>query len=503
MTITHKIQMDLIHRGIVPRLSAVQGDALTRQVEISLRAEGKPWPVPGEPTVLLRYRRPDRITGEYDTLPDGSPAGHTDGSAVTVVLSREVLAVPGDVMLVVTLILGGRELSTFEFIITVQPNHSRDIFAGKDQASVTGMLPAPDAAKPGQILVIQEVDEYGLIRKMKADDALPGTTITQIALDESLSDEHISRYLITMNDNSVHAFEVNHGKSAYAYAREAGYDGTEAEFARKLASECTPIHIGEEAPEDEAVCLWIDTDEEALVYAPSDWNAAADEAGYIENRTHYSEIQVNEIFPESTVSWTADTEFCVELMISKPMVVGRQYRVTYNGTEYPLAAVFFDGSILIGNISLLDPALEDYNTGEPFVLLYDTATILDSGIPWLMCNEYTMSETPTEGSAAMKIIEMEEVVQKLDKKFIPATSYIITDVTNQTINESFDNFSDILWNGGTVYVRSQNSEGQTMISMVTSALWAPDNGSWTLCAAIGESVTAYSAANGTWMPPTE
>ena len=54
------------------------------------------------------------------------------------------------------------------------------------------------------------------------------------------------------------------GKSAYAYALEGGYAGTEAEFAKKLAED-TPapsggsgIHIGGEAPTDESVEVWID-----------------------------------------------------------------------------------------------------------------------------------------------------------------------------------------------------------------------------------------------------
>ena len=52
------------------------------------------------------------------------------------------------------------------------------------------------------------------------------------------------------------------GKSAYEYAQEGGYTGTEEEFAQKLASESSYIHIGTEAPTDPNVNAWIDTDEE-------------------------------------------------------------------------------------------------------------------------------------------------------------------------------------------------------------------------------------------------
>ena len=77
------------------------------------------------------------------------------------------------------------------------------------------------------------------------------------------------------------------GKSAYQYALDGGYTGTEADFAKKLAQEYpskvsqlendrgyitsedipdipagSGIHIGSEPPEDENVTVWIDTDEE-------------------------------------------------------------------------------------------------------------------------------------------------------------------------------------------------------------------------------------------------
>lgn len=57
-------------------------------------------------------------------------------------------------------------------------------------------------------------------------------------------------------------FDGAPGKSAYQYALDGGYTGTEEEFARKLASESSAIHIGSEPPEDENVTVWIDTDEE-------------------------------------------------------------------------------------------------------------------------------------------------------------------------------------------------------------------------------------------------
>lgn len=55
------------------------------------------------------------------------------------------------------------------------------------------------------------------------------------------------------------------GKSAYEYAKDGGYTGTEAEFAEKLASGGSGIHIDPEPPTDPNIKVWIDTDEEAEV----------------------------------------------------------------------------------------------------------------------------------------------------------------------------------------------------------------------------------------------
>ena len=55
------------------------------------------------------------------------------------------------------------------------------------------------------------------------------------------------------------------GKSAYQYAQEAGYTGTEEEFAAKLASESDDIYYGADAemPEGYTLQLYYDPDDES------------------------------------------------------------------------------------------------------------------------------------------------------------------------------------------------------------------------------------------------
>ena len=73
MTITHKLKLDLQRKGELQRIDVVQGDALTRQVDLVLENGGKPWLFPiCEP--VARYCKPDGTMGVYDTLPTGTPA---------------------------------------------------------------------------------------------------------------------------------------------------------------------------------------------------------------------------------------------------------------------------------------------------------------------------------------------------------------------------------------------------------------------------------------------
>ncbi len=72
-------------------------------------------------------------------------------------------------------------------------------------------IPVPATAKVGQTVVVKAVDANGKPTEWEAADMASGAD----------------------------------GKSAYAYAVEGGYTGTEAEFAAKLASEALIVHVAE------------------------------------------------------------------------------------------------------------------------------------------------------------------------------------------------------------------------------------------------------------------
>ena len=211
------------------------------------------------------------------------------------------------------------------------------------------------------------------------------------------------------------------GKTAYAYAKDGGYTGTEEEFSAKLASESANVYVGTEAPTDENVNVWIDTNEEAesggvdvtaevgqtVVVEevdengkPTKWKAAD-----YQPRTHYEEI--SEAFHETIVDTTGNT------LYNFVLEAGMNYKVTWNGVEYTNLAVdggqyneFAAGMVVLGNASLSN--LGD-DSGEPFIIIYST----DNAYSVIMGNDGE--------SATCKIEKL--TVYKLPSKFIPTPDW--------------------------------------------------------------------------------
>ena len=122
MQIQTQITVDLNRPGI-QTVPAMQHDAQTRAVAISLLCDGQPWQPPEGVTAAIGFERPDRTRGLYDRLRDGTAAITISGSAAPVLLTAELLSVPGCVR--ACLVFHDEnlnQLSTFPFRIQVQVN---------------------------------------------------------------------------------------------------------------------------------------------------------------------------------------------------------------------------------------------------------------------------------------------------------------------------------------------------------------------------------------------
>lgn len=154
MIVTNKIKIDLARRGMTEVFNAVQTDAYSRNVEITLLSDGVPWAVPDGSTILVSYLKPDGTKGIYDTLPDNSAAWSVSGDAgniLTVAIAPQVLTVAGQVHFTVAIQLGEAMINTFPIIIDVKEKPG---FGGvsEDYVSLGGLLPAVTEADNGKFL---------------------------------------------------------------------------------------------------------------------------------------------------------------------------------------------------------------------------------------------------------------------------------------------------------------------------------------------------------------
>ena len=138
--ILNNISQDLLSVGVPPVIYAVQGDRMTREVEISLFSGGEEFLVPDGSRVTIGYKKRDGHGGIYDSVSVGESAYEIGGNKIKIVLAPQVLTSPGDVCVTVGIFNGERALHTFPFLISVTPNPSSDAVS-EDFFSVGGVVP--------------------------------------------------------------------------------------------------------------------------------------------------------------------------------------------------------------------------------------------------------------------------------------------------------------------------------------------------------------------------
>lgn len=259
MIITHKLQsMDLTHKQNTSRVDVVQDDKYSRDVEFTLTENGVAWQIPDGTTAVVRYKKPDGTGGNYDTLPDGSTAYQINGNVLTVALAPQVCTVTGSVQLSVGLIQGNAEINTFSVNIVVHPNPGAE-YQSEDYIRLSGAVPnsgwtpnmylGTDAQ--GNVVAKEGTSGGG---STSGKDGVGIQSVEQTTT--STEDGGTNIVTVTKTDGTSSTFQVKNGskgspgqagtngKSAYQYAQEGGYTGTETEFSAKLAAEIpTDSHI--------------------------------------------------------------------------------------------------------------------------------------------------------------------------------------------------------------------------------------------------------------------
>jgi hypothetical protein len=104
-------------------VDAVQGEANTRQLQITLFSNNTTWTPPAGTTAAVAFLKPDGTRGLYDKLPNGTPATTLSGNTVTAILAPQVLTCAGTVLASIVFYDKDQDtLATFPFKILVEKN---------------------------------------------------------------------------------------------------------------------------------------------------------------------------------------------------------------------------------------------------------------------------------------------------------------------------------------------------------------------------------------------
>ena len=226
--------------------------------------------------------------------------------------------------------------------------------------------------------------------------------------------------LTTDSDKNIQIVDTETGtkktlKSAYAYAQDGGYTGTEEEFAAKLAAEKLPNPypltftgaVSETYDGSSAKTIEIPSGGSG---AHSDWNQNdSTAADYIKNRPFYTGDPVETVLvEESTVSFTEQGGLYIAPFQSTfEATAGEVYKVSWDGTVYECTCVDLGNPLVIGNLSI---AGEGSDTGEPFLMIIMNGAGIEI---WT---------ADTSASHTFSISGIVAEVVKIDTKYLPVST---------------------------------------------------------------------------------
>lgn len=239
------------------------------------------------------------------------------------------------------------------------------------------------------------------------------------------------------------------GKTAYAYAQEAGFTGTEEEFAEKLANAGSGGGTGG--------------------MGGADWNAAEGEPGHVLNRTHWVEqALVEPIFDgdltgrEKILADVNTGAYAVKVtpqFVSVDELIGATMVLNMGGTEQSMtltAETAMDSNLVLGV-----PGAVVLQGSDPVVLSLEEDSIIqgahfDAGT-WVMC---------IPGAFYVKSLSCllpfeAEIVHKLDKKYLPEFAgsgggrFIVTIIDNGdgsfSADRTIEELDEAYQSGATLY----------------------------------------------------
>ena len=115
------ITLDLQSPNIAVVAAAKQNDSMSREIVATLKNGSDPFTPPGNAMVMIRYSKPDRTAGWYDTMEDETTSAYSiAGNVVSILLCEQMLTVPGNVYVEINFYTQTERLSTFSFLLKVE-----------------------------------------------------------------------------------------------------------------------------------------------------------------------------------------------------------------------------------------------------------------------------------------------------------------------------------------------------------------------------------------------
>ena len=115
------INVDLTRLTPAPIAYAKQGDANTRYIAVSLFDDGEPYTIPAGMAAAFRLAKPDGTFCFYDNE-NGEAAVTTSGNVATILLAEQALTAAGTGYAEVNLYDANGKLTSFTFILEIQPS---------------------------------------------------------------------------------------------------------------------------------------------------------------------------------------------------------------------------------------------------------------------------------------------------------------------------------------------------------------------------------------------
>lgn len=140
MLVTNTITMAIDRQQVPPVIDAVQGEANSRAIKIQLTSGGQPWSVPSGASCLIHFGKPDKTGGTYDTLEDGTSAIEVGDNYLQIILAKQVLSFPGNVLLQIEMVSNEMSLMTFAIVVNVKENASAGTLESEDYINLSGYV---------------------------------------------------------------------------------------------------------------------------------------------------------------------------------------------------------------------------------------------------------------------------------------------------------------------------------------------------------------------------